>query len=146
AADGHAEAVAERVVAVPLNRLSAAPPTELRAGPPVKLRVRAVATDGKTVAGARVALVDGEPDRDRQFSWGRHDVGWDNIVRGRAGPDGWADFPALTFGEATVLVQAPGFARQYRGWRNGAKELTIKLAREAVLVGEVRDAAGAPVK
>jgi hypothetical protein len=56
-ADGHGEAVVDRVTAVPLNRLADTKPATLRAGPPVALRVRAVTTDGKPVSGARVSLV-----------------------------------------------------------------------------------------
>jgi hypothetical protein len=32
------------------------------------------------------------------------------------------------------------------GWRNGQKELTVELAPEAVVAGEVRDTTGGPVK
>jgi uncharacterized GH25 family protein len=143
-ADGHGEAVADRVMAAPVNRLAGTEPLTLRAAPPAALRVRAVTSDGKPIAGARVTLVDGEPGLDQSFSWGYHDASWENMERRRTGTDGWAGFPALTFGEATVLVQAPGFGRYRAGWRNGQKELTVELAPEAGLAGLVRDAAGRP--
>jgi hypothetical protein len=145
-ADGHGAAVADRVTAVPVNRLATMEPITLQAAPPVPLRVRATTSGGKRVAGARVTLVDGEPGLDQSFSWGYHDASWENMVRGRTGADGWADFPALGFGAATVLVQAPGLARHRVGWRDGQKELTVELAPEAVVTGEVRDEAGAPLK
>jgi hypothetical protein len=145
-ADGYGEGVADRVVALPLNHRGAAEPVTLRAGPPVRLRVRAVTADGKPVAGARVTLVNGEPGLDLSFQWGYHDASWEDMARRRTAADGWVDFPALSFGGATVLVQAPGYARQRRPWRNGEKELTVDLAVEAVLTGEVHDAAGRPVK
>jgi hypothetical protein len=145
-ADGHGMAVADRVTAVPVNRLGAADQVTLRAGPPVTLRVRALTTDGKPIPNARVTLVDGEPDLDRSFWWGYHDAGWENMIRSRTAADGWAEFPALSFGEATVLLQAAGYARHRLGWRNGQKELVAKLEPEAILTGEVRDAAGVPVK
>lgn len=144
-ADGHGEAVADRVEAVPVNRLAAAEPVTIRAGAPVRFRVRAVAADGRPVAGARVTLVDGEPGLDQHFMWGYHDASWENMVRGRTAADGWADFPALGFGEATVVVRAPGYARHRRGWRTGQKELVIEMAPEAVLAGDVHDMAGKPV-
>ncbi len=144
-AEGHGEAVVDRVTAVPANRLKGAEPVVLKAGPPVRLRVRARTTDGKPVPDARVTLVNGEPGLDKTFSWGYHDASWEDMVRGRAGADGWADFPALSFASATVLVQAPGRARYRVGWRDGAKELNCELAPEAVLAGEVRDGAGKPV-
>jgi hypothetical protein len=73
-------------------------------------------------------------------------VSWANTVRGRTAADGSADFPALGFGDAVVLVQAAGFARHHLAWGNGQKELTVELTNEAVLKGEVRDAEGVPVK
>jgi beta-lactamase regulating signal transducer with metallopeptidase domain len=144
-AEGHGEAVDDRVEAVPINRLTETKATTLRAGPPVSLRVRAKSA-GKPVTGARVTLVNGQPSLDQQFRWGYDDASWANMERGRTADDGWANFPALGFGDATMVVQAPGFARHRVSWRNGEKELTVKLEREAVLVGEVRDAAGKPVK
>ncbi len=49
-ADGHGEAVEDRVTAVPVNHLKAVEPVVLRAGQPVSLRVRAVKVDGKPIA------------------------------------------------------------------------------------------------
>jgi beta-lactamase regulating signal transducer with metallopeptidase domain/uncharacterized GH25 family protein len=145
-AEGHGEAVVDRVTALPVNRLKDVKPVVLQAGPPVRLRVRALTTDGKPIPGARVTLVNGDPGLDKSFSWGYHDASWEDMGRRRTGADGWADFPALSFGDATVLVQAPGHARYRVGWRDGAKELTCELAREAVLAGEVLDTTGKPVK
>jgi Carboxypeptidase regulatory-like domain len=139
-ADGHDEAILDRVKAVALNRLAKAVPATLRCGPPVSLRVRAVTSKGETVAGARVTLVDGNPNLDTSFYWGGG--GWENTVRARTAKDGWADFPKLSFGTATALVQAPGHARRRLGWRKGEKELTVELPREAVLTGTIHDAAG----
>jgi beta-lactamase regulating signal transducer with metallopeptidase domain len=46
-ANGHGEAVADRVLAVPINRLKDTAPVILRAGSPVRLRVQAVMAGGK---------------------------------------------------------------------------------------------------
>ncbi len=145
-ADGHGEAVSDRVMAAPVNRLGGTEPLTLRAGPPAALRVRTVTADGKPIAEAHVTLVNGELGLDKSFSWGYHDASWEAMERGRTGADGWAGFPGVSFGEATVLVQALGFGRYRAGWRNGQKELKVELAPEAVLAGLVRDAAGAPVR
>jgi hypothetical protein len=67
-------------------------------------------------------------------------------VRARTGANGWAYFPPLSFAAATVLVQAPGYARQRIAWRNGQPELKVEMAPEAVIAGEIRDQAGRPVK
>jgi beta-lactamase regulating signal transducer with metallopeptidase domain/uncharacterized GH25 family protein len=145
-AKGHGEAVADRVTAVPVNRLKGTEPAVLRAGAPVRLRVRALTTKRKPIPDARVTLVNGEPGLDSSFMWGYHNASWEDMGRGRTGADGWVDFPALSFGAATLLVEAPGYARYRVGWRDGAKELTCELSRESVLAGEVRDTAGKPVE
>jgi hypothetical protein len=90
--------------------------------------------------------VDGNPGLDESFMWGYHDASWENMVRGRTAATGWADFPSLTFGSATVVVRAPGFARLRVGWRGGEKQLTCELAGEAVLTGEARNGAGKPLR
>jgi hypothetical protein len=143
-ADGHGEAVGERVVSVAINRVANTKPTTLTAGPPVKFRVRAVGADGTPVPGARVTLVDGQDQLDRSYSW--EGGGWEDTVAGRTGADGWADFPKLTFAAATVLVRAPGHARHRVGWRKKEKELTCEMPKEAVLTGEVTGPDGKPVR
>src|SRR5262249_29880001 len=82
-ADGDGEAVVDRMVAVPVNRLKNTRPVTLRAGAPVKFRVRAVTAGGKAVPNARVTLVDGQPGLDETFTWGYDDVGWENSAHGR---------------------------------------------------------------
>jgi beta-lactamase regulating signal transducer with metallopeptidase domain/uncharacterized GH25 family protein len=145
-AEGHGEAVADRMTALALNQVRNARPVTLRAGSPVELRVRAVAAGDKPIPEARVTLVNGAPDLDKVFAWGYHDASWEDMIRARTGPDGKVTFPALSFAGATLLVRAPGFARHRVGWRDGAKELTCQLAKEARIAGEVLDAAGKPVK
>lgn len=145
-AEGHGEAVVDRVTAVPVNRIETAKPTILRAGPPVALRLRAVTAEGKPIAGARITLVNGQVELDQSFSWGYHDASWEDMVRTRTGADGWAKFPPLSFGAATVLVQAPGYGRHRFGWREGQKELTAELAPEAVIAGEVCNPGGQLLK
>src|SRR5262249_25584633 len=100
----------------------------------------------KPIAGARITLVNGQVELDQTFSWGYHDASWEDMVRTRTRADGWAKFPPLSFGAATVLVRAPGYGRHRFGWREGQKELTAELAPEAVITGEVRDSKGLPLK
>jgi beta-lactamase regulating signal transducer with metallopeptidase domain/uncharacterized GH25 family protein len=145
-ADGHGEAVVDRVVALPLNHVRNARPTTLRAGPPLQLYVRAMTADGKPIPGASVTLLYRQPTSDDSFDWGYYDGGWSDLVRARTAADGRADFPSLSFGGATVLVRAPGLARHRVSWRDKSKELKCELAKEAVLTGEILDAAGKPVK
>jgi len=147
-ADGYAEGVSDRVTSTTLTHLSPAEALTIRLGPPHHLKVRAVRSGDEAhgIPAARVTLVNGDPDLDRQFSWGYHDASWEDMTRGRTDQAGWADFPVLACGEATVLVQAPGLGRRRLGWRDGRGELVVTLDTEAVLTGEVRDAAGVPLK
>lgn len=145
-AEGHGEAVADRLVAVPLNRLQNTKPATLQTGPPVKFRARAVAADGKPIPGARVTLIDGHVRLDTRFSWGSDEAGWEDRAHADTADDGWADFPALTFGEATLVVRAAGFARHRVGWRKKEKELTCEMTKEVVLAGEVLGPNGKPMK
>jgi len=140
-AEGHGEAVLDRVLAKPANLHAIAGVALFKTGPPVPLRVRVVSA-GKPIAGARVTLVNRQALQDKSFRWGSDEVGWDDSVHGRIGAEGWVTFPALSFGGATLAVQAPGYGRHHSGWRDGQKELTIELAPEAVLTGEVHDAGG----
>jgi hypothetical protein len=145
-AEGHGEAVAERLTALPANRLATANMPTLRAKLPGALRVTAVTSDGQLMAGARVTLVNGDVQLDKSFSWGYHNASWEDMARGRTGPDGVADFKNLRMSGCTVLVEKPGHARHRSGWRDGRKELTIKMTPEAILTGTVRDGAGKRIK
>jgi thiol-disulfide isomerase/thioredoxin/protocatechuate 3,4-dioxygenase beta subunit len=147
-AEGHGEGVIDRAVSTTLGRLP--PPDELtvRLSPPHVLRVQAVATgdDARPIPSARVTLVNGDPGLDKQFMWGYHDASWEDMVRARTDAHGWAEFNRLTFGEATILVQAPGYGRSRLGWRDGRRELVVKLQPEAVVNGDIRDEAGKPAR
>jgi beta-lactamase regulating signal transducer with metallopeptidase domain len=147
-AEGQGEAVLERVKTVPMNKLGTAEQLTFRAGPPIPLRVRTHAANGVPISGASVTLVYTQPSfmNTRAFDWHYLGTSWDDRTRSRSAADGWADFPGLSFGEGTVVVQAPGYARQRLEWRQREKELKFELAPEAVVAGEVRDAAGKPVR
>ena len=143
-AEGHGQADADRVEARPLTDLPSADELTLKLGPAHVLGVHAVGADGAPMAKARVTLVNGELALDRSFMWGYHDASWEDMVRARTDTSGWVRFPCLTCGEATVLVQAPGRARQRVGWRKGEPELTVTLGPEASLAVEVVDETGRP--
>jgi hypothetical protein len=51
--------------------------------------------------------------------------------------DGVAAFSDLAFGEATVLIQRPGYARARQGWRGGQHVLRIPLTAEGIVKGTV---------
>ncbi|MFL5340606.1 MAG: hypothetical protein ACJ8F7_10690 [Gemmataceae bacterium] len=145
-AEGHGEAVSERMAAVPSNRLAKAQPMMLQAGAPVSLQVKVQTADGKPISGARITLVNNRNVMGRPIAWGYDDAAWSNMARGRSTADGSAKFPALGFGDAEILVRAPGYARHHVSWGNGQKEVTLELAPEAVLTGVIRDADGKRVK
>jgi peroxiredoxin/protocatechuate 3,4-dioxygenase beta subunit len=139
-AAGYGEGVADRVQAEPENHLPPAEALTIRLTPPHTLGVRVV-EDGtnRPVADARVALVYSDPSMDTHFAWGYHDASWWDEVRTRTDSAGWAEFSALAFSEATLLVQAPGYGRSHLGWRVGAAAVTVALKPEATVAGEVVD-------
>jgi hypothetical protein len=145
-AEGHGEAVLDRVNAVPVNRLSSTEPATLQAAAARSLRVQARTKAGEQVPGARVTLVNGEVELDNTFQWGYHDASWEAMERKRTSSDGWADFPSLSFKEATVLVQAPGYGRRRVGWRKGEQEVVVELEPEAVIAGVIRDSNGSALQ
>ncbi len=145
-AEGYGQADEDRVEAYPITNQPPAEALTLKLGPAHALRVHVTGADGKPVTRARVTLVNGDPELDRSFTWGYHDASWEDTVRGRSDRDGWAAFPALTFGEATVLVQVPGFARQRVGWGKGETELAVVLSTESRADIDVLDEAGQPAR
>ena len=145
-ADGYGKGKAERVEAHPENRLPPAEALTIRLAPPHTLRVRAFLEGGKPVEGARVTLIDHDPGpRPGGFAWGYTDASWEHMVYGKTDADGWANFPALGFDKATVIVRAPGFARRREPWRQDEEEILVDLEPESSLSGIVRDEQGRPV-
>jgi peroxiredoxin len=139
-AAGYGEGIADRVRAEPENHLPPAEALTIRLTPVHALRVRAIeAGTDRPLADARVALIYDDPSIDTHFAWGYHDASWGDEVRTRTDSAGRAEFPALAFSEATLLVQAPGFVRRHLGWRDGAAEVTVALEPEAIVTGEVVD-------
>ncbi|MFO0951704.1 MAG: carboxypeptidase regulatory-like domain-containing protein [Isosphaeraceae bacterium] len=140
-APSHGEKSIDRVVAEPLNRFT--PDRALKFEVPrahgLKVVVKS-AGSSKPVPGARVTLVYDDPALDQSFSWGYHDTAWGDTVHARTDAQGVADFSPLSFGEATVLVQAPGHARRFLGWRDGSDEVNVSLKPEAAVTGELTDA------
>ncbi len=139
-APGYGEGVVDRVKAEPVNHLPPADALTIPLAPAHALRVRVVeAGTNRPVADARVSLIYDDPSTDTQFAWGYHDVSWGDAVRTRTDPAGLAVFSALAFGEATLLVQAPGYGRRHLGWRDSAAEVTVALKPEAIFTGEILD-------
>ncbi len=137
-ANGHGEAVVDRVKTVPINKLAKAEATIIQAAAPSHLKLKLFSENGgKPVPEARITLVDSTNDFERGFHWGYDDPGWSNSVRGRTDADGEVDFPSLSFSGATIVVQAPAMARKRIAWRDGSEELKLDLKPESVLVGEV---------
>ena len=140
-APGHGECSLDRVVAQPLADLSAKDAIVFRLFPP-RTRSRFMPVEqpsGKPIPGARVGLIYDDPSIDNNFAWGYHDTAWGDSVHARTDASGIVTFSPLTFIDATVLVQAEGYARKHVGWRNGAANLSVKLPREAVIEGKLLD-------
>lgn len=134
-ADGYGEAVENRAVTVSIHDLENAPETVIRAKPVSPLNIL-VTHKGQPVSGAKITLVDGSTHLDQSFSWGLNNASWEYMVRGRTDETGKAHFSNLSIGEATILVEAPGFARQRFPWRKGEKKFDVALVSESILVGQ----------
>lgn len=140
-APGFGAATVNRVVARPRDRRGGADVALFELGPPSVLDVEVRAADsGRPVPGARVAVVFGEPSRD-DSNWSLNETRWDDLAFARAGADGLARFDPLSFDEGTILVMAPGYARQNFGWRDHAANLNARLQPESAVEGTVVDRA-----
>jgi thiol-disulfide isomerase/thioredoxin len=147
-APGHGEATIDRVIAEPLNRMTPDKAPTFFLKKPFTLRVHAVNdATGEPIAGARVALLYEDPSVDKQFAWGYHDSAWGDSVHAHSNDEGVADFTPLVFGEGAIVVRASGFCRRVLGWRDGAADVTVRLAPEASISGELIQAAtGKPIE
>ena len=139
---GHGAAVEDRVPVHPMNRLPPAEELTLRLMAPHRLRVHVVTKGRKPepIVNALVTLVHGDTRLDKC-----DEVGSEEMAHARSDGQGWAEFPSLAFGEATLLVQAPGYGRSRQGWRGGEDALTVALSPEAVVAGTVGTTSGQPL-
>jgi len=135
-APGFGQAVCDRVQAAPLDELPPADQLLLKLQPAHSLHIKVVTEFlEKPISGALVTLCDDYPQLDQRVRWGYDDL-WG--TRGWTDVDGTAAFSELEFGEATVLVDHPDYARVRFGWRSGEQELRITLAPEAKIQGIVK--------
>lgn len=142
-APGYGEDSIDRVIVEPIDRLDLGRPIEFLLPEAYHLKVRAVEAGSiKPVVDAWVALIYTDPSIDTNFLWANpQQVGWFDSLRARTNGEGLASFSPLSFSGATVVVQAVGYAREQTGWRDFSDELNVILTREAVVSGEILDAA-----
>jgi protocatechuate 3,4-dioxygenase beta subunit len=147
-AEGHGQVAMDRVKAHPVTHLPPAEELTLRLTSPYRLRVCVVdEVSSKPIGKAMVTLVDGDRELDSGcFNWGYNDSAWVQTVRARTDEAGWAAFTGLPFGEATVLVESNGYARQRSGWRAKEGEMTIALKPQSVVSGVVTGKKGPRAK
>ncbi|MFO0937745.1 MAG: sigma-70 family RNA polymerase sigma factor [Gemmataceae bacterium] len=137
-AEGHGEAVIDRVTAVPVNHLEKTPATVIKAEAPASLKIKVINTAGESIANASVILINADKSLDHGFVWGYHEVSWYDSQRKRADAKGVAEFNQLSFSQGTIVIQAPGMARLHTGWRNRDKQREIVMDPESVLNGAVK--------
>jgi RNA polymerase sigma factor (sigma-70 family) len=138
-APGHGRAVQTGVQVLPLTDLAEGKPVVFQLTKPhtLKVHVTAATPQGlKPVADAVVGFThEFSANFNRPFSWGYDDR---FAVRHRTDARGDLALTNLTFPEATVIVEAPGYGRRYLIWREGERELAITLEPEAQLSGVVQ--------
>jgi len=137
-ANGLGNAVEDRVVAVPVESLEKTPPTLITGEKPLSLKFRIRSGDENGIPEAKVTLVNGRPDLDKRFEWSNYNGNWEAKVMERSDKTGLVHFPNLAFKEATVLIEAPGYARQKFGWRKEEAFFSITMVKEAILIGAVK--------
>jgi hypothetical protein len=131
---GVGRAIVERVQSGPLDALRPADDLTIKLVPYRPLVVRVVeASTEKPLVGASVSLLEDELFP-RGFSWGYHDL-W--AVRRKSDAEGIARFESPNCVDGTLIVRAPGLARQRVAWTDGAAEIRAALDPGAMLQGEV---------
>ncbi len=139
-APGYGESSIDRVEALPLSEWSADRVLTCKLQPAFNLNVHVVEdSTGKPIPDARVAVIYNDPSIDAGFAWGHHDASGTETIRRRTKADGVASFSPLSLAEGSLIVQAQGFTRHHQGWRDGAKEVTIRLKPAATISGGVID-------
>ena len=138
-APGHGEESIDRVFAEPLNRLTPDKVPTFELGPASSFQVRVLeAGSRKPIPGASVLLTHGNATFQPSS--------WDDSVHTVTDEAGVALFTPLTYSEAMIAVQAPGFGRDHVGWTDHSTESTLLLKPAAVVAGELLDeATGKPL-
>jgi hypothetical protein len=136
-APDHGQVVFDPMLVQPLD----APPVlpvEFQLKPPHRLQVRVTdAVSGKPLPDCLITLLDGENTYTgrTEFNW----FGDDRIGEsGTTSGDGLVHFDKLSFASAKVLVECPGYGRQWLWWKDGAKELIVELRPEAAMDVKVK--------
>ncbi len=126
-APGHGELSVDRVIARPLVNLDPKKSSTYRLPEAHALKIRAAdAQSGKPIPNAVVSLVFGEKYLDNQPVV-RGGGNWGDSLRMRTDDAGIVDFSPLTYSEATVVVEAEGYAPRQFGWRDHAPEVHVEL-------------------
>jgi hypothetical protein len=134
---GVGRAILNRVQSQALDQLGDSSDLTIPLDPYVPLVVRVdEAKSGKPVVDARVSLVEDviAAGPGRAFNWGYDDL-W--TARARTNDKGAARFEEPACEDGTILVSAPGFARQRIAWTDGATDVSVSLQPEARLEGKV---------
>jgi len=132
---GVGRAIVERLLAAPLDELEKAESPTIRLEPFDPLKVHVVSAEtGQPIAAARVGLMEDELRATGSFSWGHDDL-W--MTRTWTDADGRSVFAEPEAKDGTLIVTAPGYARQRVSWPGDAREIEVKLAPGCELSGTV---------
>jgi hypothetical protein len=132
---GVGRAIVERLPAVALDELDKAEAPTIRLEPFVPLKVRVLSAEtGRPIAAARVGLMEDELRATGAFYWGQDDL-W--MTRTWTDAEGRAVFAEPEAVDGTLIVTAPGYARQRVSWPGGSQGIEVRLAPECELSGTV---------
>ena len=144
-ADGFGNTSIDRIVATSADRLRDSQEHLFTLPSPESLSVKVVDTrDTTPIVGAKVFLINGDPRMDEgRFLWGSDEMWKPFQVTDR---EGTTTFEQLGFDQATIAIQAPGYASRRFGWRQNVDGYLVSLVPESVVTGTIRSTSGTPLK
>lgn len=131
-APGFADASQDPVRVHPIDSLPDADELVLTLGDAPDIYVQVVdASSGEPLHTARGLLLDRDPKQ--PFSWPHGEWSWVRGQRQLPNEDGWIHFPNVGHPKKTLVVRAPGYARQVLAVSD--EDLVIEMVEEAVVEG-----------
>ena len=148
-ANGYSNVAIDNVLTCKLKDIDIAREYVFQLGEPKDLAIEVFSASDKDkndnslpIENARVTLIDGMIELDYlQFTWNSDEVSRPFRLTDK---NGQAEFDQIPDTEGTIVVQAPGYARQRFGWREGESQFKIELAPESRIIGNFINSSSIP--
>lgn len=144
-AHGYGDAILDPVRTTTLDKAASVEGVtlQLSAAPSFDLRIALDDDPDTPVPGVHGVLLDNKYRQSFGFPW--DEISWNRAIRRASDIDGVIHYDAVPFTEGTLLIRAPGFARQVFGWNNQLETFEILLQPESHVHGIITNAQGAPI-